>query len=262
MESWFLAGSHAQDYEAGIDPTTPYQGKNSGYIKSIVEELKGFGTLMQMFKAAVYRNKRMRFAAVVKSARVEIWTGLWMRVDSPEDGKALGFDNMLNRPIRGTTDWQKCEVVLDVPQESVYVAFGILLSGRGQAWLSDVRFEEVGTEVPVTAPRGEYPGERVSTLRALPAKSNESRSDCERSRSSCLWSSALPTRFSSAPVPIKTMSASGAQVAKKLSTSLCSAACWNCSSAAMTAASVCVSAFIVCSFFRRDLQRHRAAFVG
>ena len=89
MESWFLAGSHAQDFEAGLDPTTPYQGKNSGYIKSIVEELKGFGTLMQMFKADAYRNKRMRFAAVVKSERVAIWTGLWMRIDRPEDGKAL-----------------------------------------------------------------------------------------------------------------------------------------------------------------------------
>jgi len=49
MESWFLAGSHPHDYEAGLDPTTAYLGKNSGYIQSIGEELKGFGTLMQMF---------------------------------------------------------------------------------------------------------------------------------------------------------------------------------------------------------------------
>jgi hypothetical protein len=176
MESWFLTGSHAQDYEAGIDPTTPFQGKNSGYIKSIVEELKGFGTLTQMFKAAAYGNKRMRFAAAVKSERV----------DGPEDGKALGFDNMLNRPIQRTTDWHTYEVVLGVPQESVYLAFGILLCGRGQAWLSDVRFEEVGTEVPVTAPRGEYPTDvrvsshqavpdtlEISTLRACTARSRE-----------------------------------------------------------------------------------------
>ena len=169
MESWFLSGSHAQNYEAGIDPTTPYQGKSSGYIKSIGEECKGFGTLTQMFKADAYRNKRMHFAAVVKSERVTFWTGLWMRIDGPEDGKALGFDNMLNRPIQGTTDWQKCEVVLDVPQESVYVAFGILLAGPGQAWLSDVSFEEVGTAVPVTAPGGESPTDvRVASFQGCP----------------------------------------------------------------------------------------------
>jgi len=172
MESWLLAGSDAQDYEVGIDPTTPYQGKNSGYIQSAVEAPAGFGTLMQMFKAAAYRNKRMRFSAAVKSKGVEIWAGgagLWMRIDGPEDGKALGFDNMMNRRIQGTTDWQRYEVVLDIPQESVYVAFGIMLCGRGQAWLSDVRFEEVGTDVLVTSPRGEYPTDvRVTSFRDVP----------------------------------------------------------------------------------------------
>jgi hypothetical protein len=171
MESWFLAGSQPSNYEQGIDTTTPYKGKNSGYIKSLIAEPQGFGTLMQLFKADEYRNKRMRFSAVVKSERVEAMAGLWMRVDGPEDGKALGFDNMLNRPIRGTSDWHRYEVVLDVPQESVCVAFGILLGGRGQAWLSDVRFEEVSTNVPVTAPRGEYPTDvRVTSLQGSPEK--------------------------------------------------------------------------------------------
>ncbi len=35
-----------------------------------------------------------------------------MCIDSPEDGKALGFDNMMNRRIQGTTDWHRYEVVL------------------------------------------------------------------------------------------------------------------------------------------------------
>ena len=172
MEGWLLAGSHPQDYERGMDTTTPYHRKNSGYIKCIVEEPEGFGTLVQMFNAAAYRNKCMRLAAAVKSKGVEIWAGgagLWMRIDGPEDGKALGFDNMMNRRIQGTTDWQRYEVVLDVPQESVYVAFGIMLCGRGQAWLSDVCFEEVGTDVLVTSPRGEYPTDvRVTSFRDVP----------------------------------------------------------------------------------------------
>ena len=61
---------------------------------------------------------------------------------------------MQGRPIKGTTDWQKYEVVLDVPQESVAIAFGILLTGKGQAWLSEVQFEEVGAEVPTTSHEG------------------------------------------------------------------------------------------------------------
>ena len=78
-----------------------------------------------------------------------------MRVDGPEEGKSLRFDNMQSRPIKGTTDWHQYEVVLDVPSESVNIAFGILLYGKGQAWLSDVQFDEVGLEVAVTS--REYP---------------------------------------------------------------------------------------------------------
>jgi hypothetical protein len=169
MERWFLAGSHPSNYESGIDTKITYNAKNCGSIKCIVEEPKGFGMLMQMFMADEYHNKRMRFSAVVKSERVEAMVGLWMRVDGQEDGKALGFDTMLNRPIRGTTGWQQYEVVLDVPQASISVAFGIGLGGRGQAWLSDVHFEEVDTDVPVTSPRGEYPTDvRVATLQGGP----------------------------------------------------------------------------------------------
>ncbi len=67
----------------------------------------------------------------------------------------MQLDNMENRSIKGTTDWHKYEVVLDVPPESVNIAFGILLQGKGQAWLSDVQFEVVGLDVPVTSI--EYP---------------------------------------------------------------------------------------------------------
>ncbi|MBV9231264.1 MAG: hypothetical protein JOZ18_18275 [Chloroflexi bacterium] len=159
MKSWFMAGSHPKDYEQGIDTNTSYNGKNSAYMASKVAEPSGFGTLMQMFQADNYRNKRMRFSAAVKSEEDEDWAGLWMRVDGPEQGKSLGFDNMQNRPIKGTTDWQEYAVVLDVPQESVYVAFGILIDGKGKVWLSNVQFEEVGADVPVTSSEGqrEYP---------------------------------------------------------------------------------------------------------
>jgi hypothetical protein len=46
------------------------------------------------------------------------------------------------------------EVVLDVSQESVAIALGILLGGKGQAWISEVQFEEVGADVPTTSHEG------------------------------------------------------------------------------------------------------------
>ena len=121
MKSWFKAGSHPMNYELGIDTNTNFNKMNSGYLKAIVGQPEGFGTLMQSFQATDYRNKRMRYSAVVKSEEVKEWAGLWMRIDGPVQGKSLGFDNMQNRPIAGTTDWQKHEVVLDVPQKSTSI---------------------------------------------------------------------------------------------------------------------------------------------
>lgn len=146
---WFLAGTAPQNYETGIDRVVTPDGKSSGYISSTVPSSGGFGTWMQMFKADEYRGKRLRLSAYVKAKDIKDWAGLWMRVDGPEN-EVLSFDNMQNRPVRGTVDWQQVAIVLDVPQNSVDIAFGILLQGVGRVWIDNVQFEVVGQEVSTT----------------------------------------------------------------------------------------------------------------
>jgi hypothetical protein len=146
IAGWFLAGSSPQDYEYGSEARNLGA---SGYLKSRTLQANGFGTLMQAFKGSEYLGKRLRLSASVKTQGVEQWVGLWMRVDDA-DGKTLSFDNMQGRPIRGTTNWQQYEIVLDVPQEGVGIYFGVLLEGVGHAWLSNVHFETVSGNVPTT----------------------------------------------------------------------------------------------------------------
>jgi hypothetical protein len=57
---------------------------------------------------------------------------------------------MQDRPIVGTSGWQRYEVILDVPKNSAQIAIGIVLSGKGQIWLSNVQFEIVSSRVPTT----------------------------------------------------------------------------------------------------------------
>lgn len=144
---WFDAGDAPQDYELGVDQEVVYRGKASAYIKSR-RPPRGFGTLMQMFKANMYRGKRLCMSGYIKTQNVES-AGMWMRVDGSE-GKSLSFDNMQNRNIIGTTSWTKYAIILDVPEDSIYIAFGILLMGQGQMWVSNIQFEPVGNDVPVT----------------------------------------------------------------------------------------------------------------
>lgn len=153
---WFSAGSDPDDYSIGADRNVRHSGKASGYIKSKGLNPKGFGTLMQMSRADDYRGKRVRMSAYIKSEKIEGWAGMWMRIDGPES-KTLSFDNMADRPIKGTTNWGKYEVVLDVPGNSEYIAFGILLRGKGQAWIDDIQFEIVGSDVKTTGNENKYP---------------------------------------------------------------------------------------------------------
>src|SRR5262249_54842834 len=108
-------------------------GKASGFIKAKGDDSKGFATLMQSFRANDYRGKRLRLSGHVKARQIDKWAGLWMRIDG--ETKILGFDNMQDRPIKGTSDWRKQEIVLDVPEDSINIRFGILLIGKGQAWV-------------------------------------------------------------------------------------------------------------------------------
>ena len=145
----WMAGN-VQEYDAGIDRAVFKQGKAGAYIRSIAERPGSFGTVMQTFSADNYLDKRVRMTAFVKADRIAGWAGLWMRVDGVgEENHALSFDNMQKRPIKRTLPWQKYHIVLDVPENSQTITFGILLSGTGHAWLDEFKFEIVGKMCPL-----------------------------------------------------------------------------------------------------------------
>jgi beta-lactamase regulating signal transducer with metallopeptidase domain len=146
---WFLAGSNRKSFVLSADPKVTRDGKPSQYLASSVKDPEGFGTIMQGFDPADYIGKRVRMSAWVKTAHVSSWAGLWMRVDGAADA-TLAFDNMGQRPIRGTTDWKRYDVVLDVAPGAKHLAFGLLLDGPGQTWLNDLKFEVVDASVAVT----------------------------------------------------------------------------------------------------------------
>ena len=154
-EGWHLAGSAPNDYETGISDGA--DDSSAAYLKSVVDSPRGFGTLMQTFSAVDYRGQRLRLSGAVRTNDVGAWAGLWMRIDG-RGQERLGFDNMQDRPILGSTDWNRYEVILDVPEQSEAIAFGVLLVGQGEVHLDDLRFEVVGQDVAVTG--NETPGLR------------------------------------------------------------------------------------------------------
>lgn len=149
-EGWIKAGSKPKSYEMGIAIGKGQNGKNAATIKSIDKKIDGFGTLMQQCKPDKYLGKRVKMTAYVKSEKVDDWAGLWLRVDQSGSQQPLSFDNMQDRAIKGTSDWTKYEIVLDVPSNASMLAYGTLLSGEGQVWFDRLNFEIVDDSVKPT----------------------------------------------------------------------------------------------------------------
>ena len=162
MKGWFFAGTAPEKYRSGTDHEVFNSGACSGFIESTAEEymVGEYATLMQQFSSKTFIGRRMRFSAFVKTEHVEGWAGLWMRLDHRLGG-SLTLDNMQNRPITGTREWNIYSCVLDVPEETEIINIGFLLSGRGKIWVDDASFQQVDESVPTTdfRLRDEYPEE-------------------------------------------------------------------------------------------------------
>ena len=151
---WFKAGDKPNSYDMGIDKGAGQNGTNAATIKSIDKKIDGFGTLMQNCLPDNYIGKRVRMSGFLKTKDVSDWSGFWLRIDQKDSQETLGFDNMhdgkKDRSIKGTTDWTKYEIVLDVPLKASNIAYGALLVGTGQIWFDNLKFEVVDNTVPTT----------------------------------------------------------------------------------------------------------------
>jgi hypothetical protein len=160
---WFLRGQGggAPAYNVATDTLQMHSGRAGAYIESSTAQ-DDFGTLMQAFAPEQYRGRRVRLSAFLRTQDVTGAAGLWMRVEARGD-ITLGFDNMMDRPIRGTTDWSEHQVVLDIPAEAQTIAMGVLLVGNGRVWVDD--FELMPVDPSTAATNLVQPGEPGSSGR-------------------------------------------------------------------------------------------------
>ena len=147
---WFKAGSKSDSYEMTIEKGAGLDGKNAATIKSIEKVIDGYGTLMQSASSDKFKGKRIRLSGYLKTSEVTEKAGFWFRVGQPNSQSFLAFDNMMDRPVTGTTDWKKYEIVLDVSDKSSRISYGALLRGTGQVWFDKLTFEVVDKAVPTT----------------------------------------------------------------------------------------------------------------
>ncbi|WP_155593349.1 helix-turn-helix transcriptional regulator [Lysinibacillus cavernae] len=150
VSGWMLSGANPELYKFHTDDKVFHSGKRSGVIYSTIASGNNgqFATMMQGFQAAEYKGKRLKMSCYLKTADATK-CGAWMRIDNGT-GDTIQFDNMDQRSVTGTTEWNHYSIVLDVPEEGYSIYFGVLLIGSGKVWADGFRFEEVDDNVPST----------------------------------------------------------------------------------------------------------------
>lgn len=142
-ESWITQGAQYQ-YHAETDDT----GSDCGWV-SCDEELPHDGIVRKRLRAEPFLNKRIRLVGFCRSANVSKRAGLLVRTER-RNGTYITLDNMVDRPLVGTADWQRCELVIDVPSDTDSIWIGAQLRGSGQVWFKELVLEVVADEVPTT----------------------------------------------------------------------------------------------------------------
>jgi hypothetical protein len=134
-------GGDWQNYSlSGHYEHAPDEGGVSGLL-SRTNTPEGVGGLGQNLRADDYRGKLVRLSAWLKVEAVEDMAGLWLR----PCGNALASlttDYAQANPLRGSHDWQLCEVTARVPQKREYrddlnLGAGVFLRGPGKVFIKN-----------------------------------------------------------------------------------------------------------------------------
>lgn len=153
-QEWLKAGTAPNSYTMEPISVNGSVLKDAYTLKAIDTVQTGFGTVMTYMDPTPYLGKRVRMTGSLKIQDVTNWAGFWMRIDEKDSKFSLGFDNMKNgrkdRSVKGTIDWMTYEIILDVPKESYRIAYGALLTGQGQIWFKDIKFQIVDKSVKIT----------------------------------------------------------------------------------------------------------------
>ncbi len=93
-----------------------------------------------------FKGKKIVLKGFVKTQDAAS-VGLWMRLDG-DDGEAKGFDNMMDRPIKGTTDWKEYTIEMDyAPDDVSKIVVGGLIIGKGKMWMDDLQITIDGKDI-------------------------------------------------------------------------------------------------------------------
>ncbi|WP_185288538.1 S41 family peptidase [Chryseobacterium lactis] len=131
----------------GKDPSSismDTQEKNEGKYSVLAQaSTTGMKGLMYVLPEN-YAGKKITISGYIKTEDVtEGFAGIWIRIDPK-----VGFNNMHDKGIKGTTPWTKYETTLTLaPERTKEIVIGTLLTGKGKAWFDNIKITIDGKDI-------------------------------------------------------------------------------------------------------------------
>jgi hypothetical protein len=155
LEGWGYPDDGA--YEVTLDKETKVSGEASLHVKGVGSN-RSYFSMFQGFKADAYHGKRLRFSGQLRTKEVQdkvrpdeqfARAFLWLLIHNTK-GQQVVSDEMFDRSLRGTNDWTRCEIVVDVPHDAHKITIGARMILEGEMWVDDLQLEVVGKNVKPT----------------------------------------------------------------------------------------------------------------
>ena len=118
-----------------IDGDIKYSGKYSLSIERTTDDSSFRFTPINVKIPANFNGSKITASCWLKTKDVIQYAQMWLRIDNA-NGKML---DIINYPaqLKGTTDWQRYEKTINLPEDAHVIYFGFLLVGKGKVWADD-----------------------------------------------------------------------------------------------------------------------------
>ena len=140
-EGWY-SYQHAGplSYRYTSDPTQRKNGERSLHIENIGPEI--YGAVAQVVDVRAWNGKVVRLSAWVKTRDAND-NGAVLTLLAMQRGATMAQNFMPDAPIKGSNDWKRYVITMELPMGTDRLEVGMMLRGKGSAWLDDVELDIV-----------------------------------------------------------------------------------------------------------------------
>jgi C-terminal processing protease CtpA/Prc len=119
-----------------LDDKIVHGGRRSVRIERKTDSLRDYSALAKNIPIE-FAGTTIELRGFLRTEDVQDFSGLWMR--EVANSQSLGFDNMHNRHVKGSTGWTEYSIKLRLHPDAKRLMFGVMQSGTGTTWADDLQ---------------------------------------------------------------------------------------------------------------------------